>query len=313
MNVILARSAPVAVVFRRGPSKWVELIKWQTDTDTFDFGQWFHGRIYAWRSDLSPDGTMLIYFAAKWNRRSIAESDTFLEDREHLATRVIERLAGLRKRVGRSRSPRSDDRYTHAWTAISRPPFLTALALWAKGDCWHGGGLFKDAKTVWLNHRPNVAVPHRLHKPKGLKVLPNPKAAGEDYPVYSRRLIRDGWMLKQEIGGEWRGALFDTTAAEIWEKADATGRFLLRWTRTYDTRFRESFSLVERNSKRELIDLQTADWADWDHRGRLSFSQDGKLLSASIANGNQFETRELADFNDRKPEALGTPEWAKRW
>ena len=31
------------------------------------------------------------------------------------------------------------------WTAVSRPPFLTALALWPKGDAWGGGAFFQDS------------------------------------------------------------------------------------------------------------------------------------------------------------------------
>ena len=75
--VILAREAPVAVIFRRGPSKLVELIKWHTDIDTFERGQWFKGRIYEDCSDLSPDGSLLIYFAAKLQLGSRFDEDHF--------------------------------------------------------------------------------------------------------------------------------------------------------------------------------------------------------------------------------------------
>ena len=92
LYALLAREAPVGVVFRRGPSKWVQVIKWDTATDTFTLGQWFHGRIYERRCDLSPDGTLMIYFAQKINRRTM-----------------------------------DDNEYTYAWTAISQPPYLTAL------------------------------------------------------------------------------------------------------------------------------------------------------------------------------------------
>ncbi len=54
--IIVARKSHAAVIFRRGPAKWVQLIKWNTKTDTFEAGQWFHGRIYERRCDLSPDG-----------------------------------------------------------------------------------------------------------------------------------------------------------------------------------------------------------------------------------------------------------------
>jgi hypothetical protein len=33
LSVLLAREAPVGVIFRRGPSKQVELIKWKPDVD----------------------------------------------------------------------------------------------------------------------------------------------------------------------------------------------------------------------------------------------------------------------------------------
>ena len=39
----------------------------------------------------------------------------------------------------------------YSWTAVSRPPYLTALALWPKGDCWGGGGLFRHERTLALN------------------------------------------------------------------------------------------------------------------------------------------------------------------
>src|SRR5688500_14144217 len=113
---ILARRQPVAVLFRRGPSRWVQLVRWDTSRDVFERGQWFHGRIYERRSDLSPDGSLLVYFAQKITARS-------LQDRE----------------------------YTYAWTAVSRPPYFTALALWPKGDCWHGGGTFGEDRDILLN------------------------------------------------------------------------------------------------------------------------------------------------------------------
>ena len=167
---ILARNSPTAVVFRRGPSKWVQVLKWDTDTDTFEAGQWFHGKIYERRSDLSPDGSMLVYFAQKIEGRT-------LRDKE----------------------------YTYAWTAVSRPPYITALALWPKGDCWHGGGLFQDNNTVILNHKPDVAKPHPNHVPHGLQVILKNHVHGEDDPLYSERLQRDGWDLKQEWVVENRG------------------------------------------------------------------------------------------------------------
>jgi hypothetical protein len=112
IHVLLARDQPRGVVIRRGPSRSVCTILWDCVRDEFQLGQWLKGRIYERRSDLSPDGKYLIYFAmnGKWNSETKG-----------------------------------------AWTAISRAPYLKAIALFAKGDCWNGGGLFAGRNTYWLN------------------------------------------------------------------------------------------------------------------------------------------------------------------
>jgi hypothetical protein len=107
---ILARDGRSVVVFRRGPSRAVLLLRWWLGSDKIEEGQWFHGRIYEDRCDLSPDGEYLIYFAAKHGR-------------------------GF-----------------GTWSAVSRPPYLTALALWPLGSTYGGGGIFLGPRWVALNH-----------------------------------------------------------------------------------------------------------------------------------------------------------------
>src|SRR5215470_7646047 len=63
LHVLLARDARLGVVIRRGPSRSVCTLLWDRKTDKFQLGQWMRGRIYERRSDLSPDGKHLIYFA----------------------------------------------------------------------------------------------------------------------------------------------------------------------------------------------------------------------------------------------------------
>jgi hypothetical protein len=110
--VVLAREAPIGVILRRGPAAWYHVILWHTDTDEFDHGAWFKGRIYEERCDLSPDGQVFLYFA----------------------------LQGSRWRTT----------YKGTWTAVSRPPWLQALVLWPHGDTWGGGGRFVGERKVAL-------------------------------------------------------------------------------------------------------------------------------------------------------------------
>lgn len=153
---ILARRASLAIVFRRGPSKNLLLIKWNTSNDEFEFGQWFKRRIYERRCDLSPEGDLLLYFAANYRKPF------------------------------------------YSWSAVSRPPFLTALAFWPKGDAWGGGGHFLSRKRIALNHGAdemelagNSALPRKL----SVEQFGDRPGWGEDDPVWWERLKRDGWAL----------------------------------------------------------------------------------------------------------------------
>jgi hypothetical protein len=279
--MLFARKSPMAVIFRRGPSKWVQLIKWDTMSDTFEPGQWFNGRIYERRSDLSPDGSLLIYFAQKISARSM-----------------------------------KDEEYTYAWTAISKPPYLTALALWPKGDCWHGGGSFKSGKVVLLNHKPEVSVPHKKHKPhRFLLVTPNPQAHGEDDPIYSQRLERDGWHLKEAWQVENRGypKMFHTIQPEVREKASLSHTHVIQLTRSIECLdYEEDFAL--RSAKQShAANIARASWADWDQQGRLVFARDGKIFAASIKADSDIVEKLLVDLNTSKPKPLPPPEWATKW
>ncbi len=62
---IPAAAAPVVAVFRRGPSAWAHIGRWDLDQGTYEPGAWFRGRIFPRRSDVSPDGRYLCYFAHK--------------------------------------------------------------------------------------------------------------------------------------------------------------------------------------------------------------------------------------------------------
>lgn len=68
LSVFLARDAPDAVILRRGPTDWAQLIGWDRALDRFDPGQWARARVYERRCDLSPDGRLFVYIAARHGR-----------------------------------------------------------------------------------------------------------------------------------------------------------------------------------------------------------------------------------------------------
>lgn len=155
--VYLAREAPVGVVLRRGPSAWTRLSFWHIDTDTFEHGQWFRGRVYERRSDLSPDGSLFVYFARKSGSRVPAE-DT--------------------------------------WVAVSRPPWFTALALWFVGGTYWPGGFFPARHSLFVGGptgRPDQGdLPEWLTLTNDIAYRSRSNNWTER-TVYFSRLLRDGW------------------------------------------------------------------------------------------------------------------------
>jgi hypothetical protein len=277
---ILARDAPRAVIFRRGPSKRVRLILWHTDTDRIEPGQWFHGTIYAKRSDLSPDGTLLVYFA------------------------------------GKHKPP------PYTWTAISRPPYLTALTLWQKWDSWWGGGLFIGNDKLWLNHRPDElqSFPPQVPPPPSLHVHANPDATGEDYPIESTRWLRDGWKHIQEWQVRSRASSkaepvpgYVTEQEDIWQRTSPRASLVLeRWLKLTGLKEYRSFRVVTLAGTL-VHELPGVSWADWDHTGRLVYAREGALLGLRFHEAVPEPEQLIAAFSSMTPEPMETPDWAQTW
>ena len=324
---LLAREARSGVIFRRGPTRHVLLIKWNLDGDTFEFGQWLKGRIYERRCDLSPSGDRLIYFAATYKEPLMS------------------------------------------WTALSKPPWLTAIALWPKGDGWNGGGFFNTDTDLVLNHPQDQSELQPDSDLGDVRVTGYAPYRGEDDTVYHHLLRRGGWEFIQEAvwkkhenkrpnaigeliemlnksddplaavleehgmtldqlektkqsldtffgeGSTWSADGWIADKPEVWEKP--SGPLVLRqelhgiarrnrnW---YDLRY-----LVKDSSGGPVLDLGTLDWAEWDANGDLVFARAGCLYRAKATDRTVSPEVLLADFNALTFEAISSPASARKW
>lgn len=59
---IRATAAPVVAVFRRGPSQWSHVGRWDLARGRYEPGAWVRARIFPRRCDVSPDGRLLCTF-----------------------------------------------------------------------------------------------------------------------------------------------------------------------------------------------------------------------------------------------------------
>lgn len=62
LYAIVATEAPVALVFRRGPSQWFHLLRWHLDKGELEPGVWVRKKFFPERCDLSDDGQLMLYY-----------------------------------------------------------------------------------------------------------------------------------------------------------------------------------------------------------------------------------------------------------
>jgi hypothetical protein len=270
VHPILARNANTAVIIRRGPSKSVCTMLWDRRNDTFKLGQWLRGRIYERRCDLSPDGRHFIYFAMN----------------------------------GKWSGPMKG-----SWTAISRAPYLKALALWPWGDCWNGGGLFHSDTVFWRNANPyqeTTDVAGGLRKFTEDTRFPFHLSYGGECPgVYYIRLQRDGWkLLRHEVrSADDHVAVFEKALPSGWvleKSAHASIHHPVGSGCYYDTH-----RLIHPESG-AVLDHPEWEWADLD-RKRLVWVTKGVLYAAKIHGKGPGDVKALHDFNDMAFQAIAAP------
>lgn len=291
--VLLAGDGRSAVIFRRGPSRLVLVLRWWLGSDTIEPGQWLRGRIYERRSDLSHDGELLIYFAAKWQTS--------------MAT----------------------------WTAVSRPPYLSALAIWPKGDAWGGGGLFQGGRTIGLNHAGDAAArASSARLPKTYRIVPCADWAGkgEDNPIAHTRMIRDGWRClatgKAERYGSSQEFAWKLSEPEIYERVSPNappgfeGLALHRALRGVGQRdgawYVEDFSVRTADGTLLRV-IEGASWADWQANGDLLLALDGRIYRVvrrdvgEVAVDPLHGARLVVDLRGSKFTPTAAPAAALRW
>ncbi len=208
---------------------------------------------------------------------------------------------------------RQDATYTYAWTAVSRPPWLTALALWPKGNCWDGGGLFSSDYDTWVNHSTDGAHPHPDHRPKGLRVTAEDRGRGEDFPIYGLKLARDGWIAVSRLRTQLRRSSqgFQTLQPGVWERPWKSGRWKLVMRHSIAAyRQRYDFKVA---GPGWVEPLPGAEWADWDDDRGLIYAARGAIYRAKPTRANLGPSSELANFIADTPEPRQPPDWATRW
>jgi hypothetical protein len=267
LHVLIARENKKALVIRRGPSKSTCVLAWDRKKNTFEVSQWIKGRIYERRSDISPSGEYWIYFAM---------------------------------------NGKWDSESKGAWTAISKAPWLKAVSLYAKGDCWNGGGLFLNDKSYWLNDEhghEKLFSSSNVRKEESYE--PPQQYGGECLNVYYNRLQRDGWdLISRSEKEKWSSdSVFEKKLPKSWllrkvchEQIGSPKGKGCYW---------DEHELINKNS--ESISKPGWEWADWVDES-IVYAENGCLYKVAIENCNQLgKAKLLHDFNGYKFENRQAP------
>jgi hypothetical protein len=151
---IPATEAPVIAVFRRGPTNWSHVGRWDLAKGRYEPGAWLRGRIFPRRSDLSPDGRLLCYFAHK---------------------------------------PSATWKQGEAYVALSKLPWLTALHAFGTCGTWTRGFFFTEDGGCDNLEDTKLPIPYGLRSIPMVQFANERRRGWEETPDSPPRDPKDVW------------------------------------------------------------------------------------------------------------------------
>ena len=157
-------------VFRRGPTSRSHVGRWDLEARRYEPGAWLAGRIFPRRSDLSPDGRFLCYFAHK---------------------------------------PSATWEHGEAYMALSKLPWLTVLHAFGTCGTWTRGYYFTEADDSESPEAAKLPVPYGLRSISVVQFANERHRGWEEAADSPPRDPRDAWderrnsrIQKRQPGGD---------------------------------------------------------------------------------------------------------------
>jgi len=160
----------VAVLFRRGPTNWSHVGCWDLARGRYEAGAWLAGRLFPRRSDLSPDGRMLCYFAHQ---------------------------------------PNATWEHGETYVGLSKLPWLTALHAFGTCGTWTRGYYFTEDGGCDNARDAKLPIPYGLRSIPVIQFANERRCGWQETADSSQRDHEDIWdqhrnarMQKRQPGGK---------------------------------------------------------------------------------------------------------------
>ena len=293
LHAIVADKADIAVVFRRGPSHWWNILKWNLKTYELESGAWVKGTLYPRRAAISPDGKLLCYFMFKGD---------------------------------------SCDTKWNTFFAVSKIPWVTALVAWSTygtwtTGCWFdrnsdlniAGSMSEKAFHGKYSGKVNINPPARIDwgKPQyiqeqttGWKFIYD-KWVSENRQYLISALPSDKQMwLRPPIGlmkrrGDDEAILMQLDFGYQFARHEVEG------VHAIESRMSD---YILRYASGHLAHLSNLRWADWDNHGNLiTATWDGCLCVYKVNEDDTLKCITRHDLNQMEPEPTKSPANARKW
>ncbi len=263
-------AARVAAVIERRPQKWWRLGRWDLASGAYEEGAWFRGTLYPQRCDLSRGGRWFSYFALK---------------------------------------PNSDWPAGETYNAISRLPWLKALAAWKESGTWSRGIHFVENPTDGQLYNATVGDATPCTSVCGIV-----DAEPAQFAVERRR----GWRESAATPTRDPNDLWDENRDVVMEKPSPVNPKAILSVRGKFQAFRGLADhwppdyyayILTRNGKPKV--LPGIQWADWTFDGHLAQATESGQLSILDIRGKRIIS--VMRLGEDGPKQRKAPLWAEEW
>jgi len=283
---LIAREVNKAIVFRRGPTKWTQMLVWDLNSNELEYGQWSRVKFQKWRCDLSPSGKYLIYL------------DNQFEDQD--SATVI------------SKPP--------YWNALTKWKHYNPLFGMGGGVFnsenevvlnWH----FKLEADKLFPVNPQLNV---ICKGKSYDVE-NVRLERDGWSLLDSKEFVDNEMNRlKKTSMFWNDIYMENrfqTTPELWSKPITKTSFLYRLSYLHPKKIKR-LSKFFIKKRQEVKELEGIEWAEVDHNGRIIATKNGTLMASKIFNDGSVQLDNLEilhDLNALKPTKVSVPNEMKKW